>query len=126
MFVSTFNAGHLKSLVVDVKLPVDIDVDVIFKAESRDDSSYYFEDECSQSIEGARARYCAGNSRLHYKIACELEVMLKHYGVTLGKANFNVLTEQIKDCFSKCESTYGNGCTDTDEYCAIIKFRKDK
>lgn len=126
MRIETKCSGHLMLLTTTVYLPVDIEVDIEFDTAGRDHCSYYFEDECSQTIyDGNNLLYAAGNPVVHERVVTELEEMLSHYGVTLGSRNRAELLTAVYKSFAKCESTYGNGVRDFDPYCAVIKFRKE-
>lgn len=122
MEIVSTNKGWCKSLVVTVNTGVDMEVEVLFDSVSRDSSKYYFEDEESQCIYEGQSVYAASAGMLHARLLLELEEMLHHYGIHPNGEERKDLKAAIQECFRKCESTYGNGVHDTDEYDAVIKF----
>lgn len=94
---------------------------VWFKATSRNDSKYYMEDMVSQTIIENNSTYAIA-SRSYRQLIDDLKETFVYYGIPL--------TEELKDCireaatlsFSKCESTYGSGVNDNNEWDSCIKF----
>ncbi len=108
------------TILVTVKMS---DISMEFHATSRNSAS------CRISVDGREiykksATYAHSNARLIRDISTEIEEKLENNGVIIESANKNELLNLIRECFIKCDTTYG--CNIEDELDAKLTIRSAK
>lgn len=128
MKINQIDGSYHKVQIVEVLVPFDIDIKLCLSAASRNDCSYYFDDEKSESIFEGRTIYAVGNQGFHIHIIDELIPAFQFHGWTPTHNELMSILGLIKQGFIKCESRYGNSVSDWDlhEADALIHFKSDK